>query len=327
MPERSTSQGPDGLSGPELRVPRQHHVSHYVPDLEDAERWIERVFARKGIPIAEILDRSGSSADISRDYSTYILISDTFFDVVNPTRMIIGGAQRAQTVERPYLRSVSWYIDGMPELYRELKLRGIRVMNTAGTILEGDEPPVGADGQLMPFHSIRKDIGMLYQFFPADMSFPDPRREPGWVVPPVSDSDPLGIACCSHHTILTDSPERALTLVVDVLGGAVIHEGRDELRGTSSIYVHLGGSTYEYAIPDSGTPAYDDWAREPGRDTYYAISWRVADLDRVEGHLASEGVVIQARSDDSIVTDGTTSLGIPWGFSAGLIPGDPRGSY
>jgi hypothetical protein len=115
--------------------------------------------------------------------------------------------------------------------------------------------------------------------------------------------------------------------VVDVLGGAVIHEGRDELRGTSSIYVHLGGSTYEYAIPDSGTPAYDDWAREPGRDTYYAISWRVADVDRVERHLASEGVVIQARSDDSIVTDGTTSLGIPWGFSAALIPGDPCGGY
>ena len=38
----------------------------------------------------------------------------------------------------------------------------------------------------------------------------------------------------------------------------------------------------------------------------------------------SSGVRIAARSADTIVTDPATSLGIPWGFTTRLVPGDPR---
>jgi hypothetical protein len=35
-------------------------------------------------------------------------------------------------------------------------------------------------------------------------------------------------------------------------------------------------------------------------------------------------VRILMRSSDTLVTDPATSLGIPWGFTSAVIPGDPR---
>ena len=103
-----------------------------------------------------------------------------------------------------------------------------------------------------------------------------------------------------------------------------MHEGRDEIRGTSSTYVHLADSMLEYAVPDVGTSAHADWTHDDPNDTYHAITWKVADLGRAEHHLEAQGVRIQVRSDDTIVTDPDTSLGVPWGFTTTLTPGDPR---
>jgi hypothetical protein len=143
-------------------------------------------------------------------------------------------------------------------------------------------------------------------------------------VPPVSDADPLGIERCSHHTVLTKQPERALRLYVDGLGAEIIHEGRNELLGSTSTYAHIGDATLEYAVPDEGTAAHDDWAQNHPRDTYHSITWKVVDLERVQRHLETQGVAILTRSEDTIVTNPETSLGIPWGFSTKLMHGDPR---
>jgi hypothetical protein len=70
-------------------------------------------------------------------------------------------------------------------------------------------------------------------------------------------------------------PSRALRLVRDVLGGEVIHEGRDELRGTTGTYVTLADSVLEYAVPDVGTAAHADWLGEGPE--------RRVSLDHVEG--------------------------------------------
>jgi hypothetical protein len=99
---------------------------------------------------------------------------------------------------------------------------------------------------------------------------------------------------------------------------------RHGVRVTGSTYVHLADGILGYAVPDSGTAAHADWAKAEPDDTYHAITWQVTDLDRAARHLEEQGVEIQLRSDDTIVTDPTTSLGIPWGFSSTPIPGDPR---
>jgi hypothetical protein len=88
--------------------------------------------------------------------------------------------------------------------------------------------------------------------------------------------------------------------------------------------VSLADSILEYAVPDAGTEADADWVEDEPNDTYHSITWKVADLERAERHLQAQGVRIQLRSDDTLVTDPATSLGIPWGFTSKLTPGDPR---
>jgi hypothetical protein len=246
-------------------------------------------------------------------------------DTIDPKRYIIEGLQRLPTVKKPHLRLISWYIEGMNEACRELRRHGIRVTNQLDQVIEGDEAPT-AFGSAMPlFYTMAEDTGLRYSFSPpAFVKASDPRSNAGWAVPPVSLDDPLGIERCSHHTILTNRPELALKLLRNALGGEVIHRGRNELLGATSIYIHLAGSTVECAIPDRGTAAYEDWKERAPNDAYHSITWAVADLERAERHLAAQGVRIRSRSRDTIVTDPATSLGIPWGFSTTLMPGDTR---
>ena len=71
----------------------------------------------------------------------------------------------------------------------------------------------------------------LFLLPPAFVKASDPRSEPGWVSPSTASTHPLGLTRCSHHTILTNRPERELKLLLDVLGGTVVHNGRNELLG------------------------------------------------------------------------------------------------
>jgi hypothetical protein len=322
--EESPTEVQGGTRG--FRVAMMYHPSHHVPDLDGAERWFEQVFGRPSTPLASLSRNAPAREGYPTDYSTFTPISDVLFDTIDPKRYVLLGVQRYATVEQPHLKGLGWYFEGMPELFQALKGNGFQVVDQVDEVADGDDPPTAAGSTMPLFFSVPEDAGLRYEFFPA-IPFPlDPRIAPGWTVPPVSDDDPLGIERCSHHTVLTGRPERALRLVVDVLGGTVVHECRDEIRGTSSTYVHLADAMLEYAVPDVGTPAHADWSHDDPNDTYHAITWKVADLERAERHLEAQGVRVQARSADTIVTDPATSLGVPWGFTTTLTPGDPRRS-
>jgi catechol 2,3-dioxygenase-like lactoylglutathione lyase family enzyme len=320
----SVPQGPHH-GGQPFRVMMMHHPSHHVPDLDAALEWFARVFERPSIPIATVLSAVGPPPGFPRDYSAYTPIADVLFDSIDPKRFVIDGVQRYESVVEPHLKDYGWYVEELPALYAELKRRGIRVTGTPGELLDSDDAPKMPSGIPAPFHTVREDTGVRNQFYSAEMPFPaDVRTAPGWTLPPPAADDPLGIVCASHHTVLTRERERALRLVVDVLGGVVINEGRDDVRGTTGVYVHLAGSTLEYAESETGTAAETDWVRTAPDDVYHAITWQVVDLERAARHLDAQGVRIQARTDDRIVTDPVTSLGIPWGFVEKLVPGDPR---
>jgi hypothetical protein len=250
-------------------------------------------------------------------------IGDVCLDTLDPTKYVFDGIQRLPSIDSPHLRLISWYVDGVAELYREIRRNGIRITNQVDEVVEGDDPPLGYGGRTVLLFTVAEDTGLRYSFMPVTTVPWDDRLKPGWVSPP-SSASPLGIERCSHHTILTDRPEREVKLLVEVLGGRIVHEGRNELLGASSTYAHLAGSTVELATPDQGTAAYVDWTRNAPNDTYHSLTWKVADLDRAERHLETHGVRIQSRSQDTVITDAATSLNIPWGFSTSLIPGDPR---
>jgi hypothetical protein len=308
----------------DFRATMMYHPSHHVPDLGEAESWFERVFGRSSTRLAPTTRDAPPRSDYPLDYSTFTSISDVMFDTIDPKRYVLLGVQRYATVEQPHLKAFGWYFEGMAELYRALKRHGIRVTSQLDELADGEDPPTAAGSPMLLYFSLPEDAGLRYEFFPAIPFRLDPRIAPNWTIPPVADDDPLGIERCSHHTVLTGHPERALRLIVDMLGGDIVHTGRDELRGTTGTYVSLAGSILEYAVPDPGTRAYADWVEDDPNDTYHAITWKVADLERAERHLQAQGVRIQVRSEDTLVTDPTTSLGIPWGFTNKLTPGDPR---
>ncbi|MEV7086177.1 VOC family protein [Streptomyces sp. NPDC093085] len=322
----SPEEAPIGAGG--FRVAMMYHPSHHVTDLDAAERWFARVFGRSSTNLSATLRGAPTPPGRRMDYSLFTPINDVLFDTIDPKLYLVDGIQRYPTVDRPHLKGFGWYIegaDGVTGLYQALKGRGYRIIGQNDEPAEGEEPP-GVGGMPL-FFTVPEDTGLRYEFLPR-ISFPlDPRVRPDWVLPPVSDDDPLGIERCSHHTVLTDRPERQLRLFVDVLGGEVFREERDETVGATGTYVHLADAVYEFAVPDEGTPAHDDWAGNAPQDTYHAITFKVADLGRVARHLEAEGVGVRTRTDHAIVTDPDTSLGVPWGFTDAPVPGDPRGDH
>jgi hypothetical protein len=150
----------------------------------------------------------------------------------------------------------------------------------------------------------------------------DHRNAAGWA--PGDAQGPLGVERCAFHTLLTDNPRRALRTLVDALGGTVFYQGRDEVIGADASYVRLADTVLQLAVPDEGTAAYADWTTTAPDDTYYSLTFKVADLGRAAAHLKSQGVGIRSQAGDTLVTDPDTSIGVPWGFTTLLVPGDPR---
>lgn len=323
--ERQLTSMPDGENREGFHLTRLYHPSHHVTDLGEAEAWFERIFGCKSHPMAEMhKGKPPSNSDYPTNYSTFTPIRDVLFDTIDPKLYVLNGVQRYATVDKPHLKGFGWYVDGIVEAYRRLRELGIGMVGQQDQVADGDDPPT-APGSPMPiFFTVPEDAGLRYEFLPQ-IPFPlDHRLAPGWELPPVSADDPLAIVRCSHHTVLTDRPDRALRMMVDGLGGRVIHEGRNEVLGANSTFVHLSDAVFEYAVPDAGTAAHADWTSVAPNDTYHAITWQVADLDKVAGHLQAQGVGIRTRTGETIVTDPDTSFGIPWGFTTTVTPGDPR---
>lgn len=299
------------------RVALLYHPSHHVPDLAEAEAWFERVFGRPSTRLSSLSERP-PRADHSDDYCTFTTIADVLFDTIDPARYVVGGAHPYAPVEEPVLRGLGWYADDIGGLYRELRERGITVLDQLGRVADGPEPPTAAGSPLPLFFTAPDDAGLRYELMPR-IPFPlDHRLAPGWTLEPPSPDDPLGIVRCAHHTVLTRDPERALRLVVDVLGGTVAGAGRDELLGATATYVHLADAVIEYAVPDD--PRVEPRPGDP-HDRYASIAWQVVDLGRAEAHLAAQGVAVAARADGAILTDPATGLGIAWRFTDRPGPG------
>jgi hypothetical protein len=298
------------------------HPSHNVLDLDEAEEFYKRLFSADSTNIEVMLSQAPPRAGFSRDYSTFTFIQDVLFDTIQPTRYIANGRQRYPTPKKPHLNRTSWYVEGNgADFYRAVREEGIRFTNQADEIIDSAEL-AGSFGP-GPMWVLAEDAGLLYSYLPAGPFPLDPRTKSDWIRPE-AEVNPLGIEFCSHHTVLTAQPDRALRLVVNALGGNVISEGRDELRAAAGSYVHLGGSTMHFAVPDGGSAAEAELADFLPRDCYHALTWKVIDLERVEQHLVKAGVGTVARSDNTIITSPETSLGIPWGFTTALVPGDPR---
>ena len=287
-----------------------YHPSHRVPDLDEAEEFFLRVFGRPSRRLSTL----SAPGRAMPDYSTFTLIADVLFDCIDPRRYVVAGEQRYPTVDQPTLEGMGWYVEGLGSLYRSLRAQGFTVVDQLDRPAEGDDPPTAAGAQMPLCFTVADDAGLRHELLPP-IPFPlDPRVQDGWELPPPSEDDPLGIVRCAHHTVLTKDVARALRLSVEVFGGTVVDRRRDEVLGAETTSVRLAEAVVRYAEPDADGPAATAVAAGTA-DSYHSITWQVVDLDRVERHLASVGVDVTTRTDDLLVTDPGTSLGIPWGFT------------
>jgi catechol 2,3-dioxygenase-like lactoylglutathione lyase family enzyme len=308
----------------EFRVTKMYHPSLHAPDLGEVEDWFERVLGAKSTNISETF-KGRETGNYPTDYSTFTPIADVLMDTIAPTRYVLNGVQQYASVDKPHLKTIGWFDDDAEAVYRALRAAGIGMVDQFGKRAESEDAPRSAGSGKMPIYfTIPEEAGLRHEFLPEFPFALDHRIAPDWKLSPPSADDPVGIERHAYHTLLTDNPQRALHTLVDALNAAVIHEGRNEAIGAASTYVFLGDTVIEIAVPDAGTPAHADWTTTAPNDTYHSITWKVVDLDRVAAHLTAQGVGIRSRTADALVTDPATSIGVPWGFTTRLVPGDPR---
>jgi len=309
-------------------IRRIYHPSYRTNDLAGTEDFFRRVFGRYSTPRAGLI-MAGilvQPPDYPRDYCTFTPIADVFFDSIDPERYVIDGIQCYPSISQPYLDGFGWGVDGIEEIYREIRRRGIRCTDQKNYIVDSDELPRASFKDSPLFWTLEDDTGIRYEFYPVtSIGKYDPRSAPEWRLPEPIPEDPLGIVRSSHHTVLTTNIDRALGLIVDVLGGRVVRTERNELIGTESHYVLLAGDILEYAVPlDAGSTSGQALARRSPLDLYYSITWQVLDLERVRAHLAACGVRTLVEDDRTILTDPADSIGVPFGFTTELACADVR---
>lgn len=316
-----------------FQLVRLYHPSHRVPDLVAAEAFFKIVFGIDSVWRSTIFPaRDPKYPDLPIDYCIFTSIADVFFDCIDPQKLIIDGKQLYDTVVDPHLHGFGWGVEGIGAIYQRLNAAGVQVTNYRGEITNPGELPQYKDTLL--FFTTPESTGIRLEFYPVKNAgtypggYYDSRADPSWELHPEHGKGPLGIQYCSHHTILSDNPERWHKVYIDCLGGRVIHQQKDTLRGTDSTFVALSDGVLEFAKPTAlKSVARTDFADAPRpqtADLYHALTFKVVDLAKVEAHLKATGTRIIAQSRDMIIIHPEDGLGIPWGFTTKVTPGDTR---
>ena len=288
-----------------FRVAGLYHPSHHVPDLDEAEEFFARVFGRSSTRLSS-LSRKPPPDGFRNDYATFTPIADVLFDSIDPTRYVVAGQHLYEPVDTPTLRGLGWYVDGVADLHRHLRGRGLTVLDQLDQEATGEDPPTAIGSPMPLLFTVPAETGLRHELLPP-IPFPlDHRQADGWRPGRVDPEDPLGIVGCRSHAVRSNDPDRGIRFVGDVLGGVVVGTRWDALFAAEVTRVELAGTIVEY-VADDGT--------DPTADDYCSIGFEVVDLPKVEAHLRHTGVAVAARTSNALLTDPATSLGIAWRFS------------
>lgn len=107
-------------------------------------------------------------------------------------------------------------------------------------------------------------------------------RSPAEALPPApADDARAAVGGVDHAVIMTAAAEAGIALYRDQLGVRLAFDRTFEQRGVRLLFFRVGGITLELAAP---LAAADD-----GRDRFWGISYRVADLDAARARVAAAG--------------------------------------
>jgi len=292
------------------------HLIHVVDDLDAADEFYDRVFARQ-----RFMTRQWG--ELEKRWATLGLIGDFMMETIEASSDPSDAAMplsRFHARFGQHLHSLSWYVDDDDRiaLYRRLREKGIRVARPGGGLFEGEDE-VGATLFTHP-----KDTHGLLEFQALDERWGtyDPRFGEGWSDGFWRSQHPLGIDAPSHLTTAVADLDRARAVYADALGGQVFHEATTD--AARSAFVLMGVDTVvelaEPRRPDS--PLGSDLAANG--ELPHSVTWRVLDLGTVERHLEKAGVGVGARTADTLTIDPADAFGAVLSFTTGRIPGDPR---
>ncbi|KIM94676.1 hypothetical protein OIDMADRAFT_60453 [Oidiodendron maius Zn] len=303
------------------------HPTHKSNDIVAAEKFFKDVFDRPSLPVEVCLPPTELSPGYPRDYSILTPIQEVMFDCIDPKKYVVEGRQTFEDVSTPHLFCLGWAATGVEEIYKVCVEHGIRSTDQANRLGSSTAPPVTGFSTNDPlFFTLPESTGLRYQIYPLSASGPPhPQGVKGWKLPPVRETDPLSLEFCSHHTILTSNPIKGLNFLVGILKGKIIHKGRNELLETDSTYISLGDGVYELAVPTrAGSFAAEDLKFNWPFDTYHSLTYKVQDLKKAERHLKDKNIRMLFSNENTIITNPEDTIGIPWGFTDKLTPGDFR---
>jgi catechol 2,3-dioxygenase-like lactoylglutathione lyase family enzyme len=272
-------------------------------------------------------------ADYPKDYSFLVHLGDVVFDVLSPSLIEQKAGWKPHYPPGQGMVDLAWYSHDIPGLAAQLMGNGVRIVDQHRTAVDPDttdlkarlESNLTADSYLLFLDEA--DAGVPYEFFDmgrANEEFysrvGDPRLRPGWTLPPTAPDDPLGVIQCSHHTVLTRDPDRALRLYVEILGGTVVERRYDERRDADSVFVAYARSVLEFATPRSGHVVDPRTGDEAAQDVYVGLALHVQDPERAAEHLRREGIAVTSGPRGDVVADAADTFGVEWTFSAAAIP-------
>lgn len=307
------------------------HVTSIVDDLTALAASHARVFGVETQTLGYFGNR----------YASYCLIGDVAHDNMCPDQEYSTALRQFRLSSGEHWFPPGLLVDDMQDLVYQLRhRRGLRVGSIFGEPVLGTPSSVGAPGAAGPPDAVIGfthpwEAGLEWELVELDpdaggaivAQWPHPQLVAGFRWPaPARDS--VRAARHARHTVVTEDPAPAVSLLCDVLGGRVFAEQDDPVQGTRSTFVTIAQDaaspvTFELAVPIAEGPARRDLERM-GATTYHCLTYEVEDLEHAVGHLRELGVALETESEDLVVTDPAGFHGLRYGFTRALHPDDPR---
>jgi len=110
-----------------------HTPTYHVTDLDETERWFERVFGQPSIPIEAVLANLTLTPEWPRNhYAMYTPVRNVLIYTIEPKSFVNNGVQRYSSIDQPHLKEFGWSAKNMTGAFRQIKRHGLRATNSLG---------------------------------------------------------------------------------------------------------------------------------------------------------------------------------------------------
>ncbi len=264
------------------------HLIHVVDDIASANERFGALFGEARF--------NENWSDLDRRWASFMMLGDTMVELIQPSD---APEDRQQALTKfhgrfgQHLHSLSWYVDeeDMPALFEAFLGEGVRVVKPGGgPFPDGTKDP----GQTIFTHP--KDTAGQMEFVGVHggpLPF-DPRSSAAWTPTPpgVSPHTLLGV---SHFTMGTIDPLKLKELYERVMSARTLREE------ASSVFLRVGSqSVVELAAPVAADSLLGRDVAANG-ELPHAVTFRVADLEAAERHVATVGVRVVERAGEAVV--------------------------